>query len=121
MLRKDDAEQSVPEDWRSTFRQIVDAFLAGDFDLRDHPIGRVAPIDPDTARINASNIADYGDALAPLEEETWDRSVYCWAGGHWEFLVDLSTEHEKVSDLTLHAKLYEEDQDRLEVCLVYVP
>jgi hypothetical protein len=122
MLQKDDAEHPVPEPLRSTFRQIADAFTAGDFQLRDHPIHGVRPIDPDTAKWIADNISAYGETLAPLNEETWDRSIYRWMDGYWQMLVDLTTSSEPVSDLTLHAKLYEAGGDfALAVEAVYVP
>lgn len=76
MLQKDDAEHLVPEPLRPSFRQIADAFVAGDFELRDHAIVGVKPIDADTAKRIADNISAYGETLAPLSEDTWDRSIY---------------------------------------------
>ena len=122
MLQKDDGEHPVPEPLRSTFRQIADAFIVGDFQLRDHRIAGVRPVDAGTAEGIASNISAYGDTLAPLNEETWNRSIYCWMDGYWQVLVDLSTSSELVSDLTLHAKLYETGDDlALAIEAVYVP
>lgn len=121
-MLKDEAEHPVPEPLRSTFGQIADAFLAGDFQLRDHPIAGVKPIDPDTAQSIADNISAYGETLAPLNEQTWDRSIYRWMDGYWEMLVDLTTSAEPVSDLALHAKLYETSNgSSLVVEAVYVP
>lgn len=121
MLKKDDAEHPIPEPWRPKFRQIANALAAGDFQLREHRIDGVAPVHSATAQSIADNIAAYGEALAPLNDATWDRSVYRWMDGHWQILVDLSTEGEPVSDLTLHAKLYEADGPRLEIDSVHVP
>ena len=122
MLQKDDAEHLVPEPLRSSFRQIADAFVAGDFELRDHAIVGVKPIDADTAKRIAGNISAYGETLAPLNEDTWDRSIYRWMDGYWQLLVDLTTTSETVSDLTLHAKLYEVgDGFTLAVESAYVP
>ena len=121
MLHKDDAEHPVPEPLRETFRQIADAFVAGDFQLRDHPVAGVRPVDPATAAWMADNIAAYGDTIAPLNEETWERSIYRWTDGYWQMLVDLTTEREPVSDLTLHAKLRDADRPRLEIESVHVP
>jgi hypothetical protein len=42
-------------------------------------------------------------------------------GGYWLVLVDLSTISEPVSDLTLHAKVYEADCSRLTIDSVHVP
>lgn len=41
--------------------------------------------------------------------------------GYWQVLVDLTTAAEPVSDLTLHAKLYEGNGSRLEIDSVHVP
>jgi hypothetical protein len=121
MLQKDDAEHPVPEPLRSTFRQIADAFAAGDFQLREYPIAGVCPIEPDTAEWIADNIAAYGATLAPLNEQTWHRSIYRWMDGYWQMLVDLATSCERVSDLTLHGKLYESGEDfSLVIEAVYV-
>jgi hypothetical protein len=122
MLMKDDGEHPVPEPLRMTFRKIADAFAAGDFQLREHPIAGVRPIDSDTAERIAGNVAAYGDTLAPLNEETWKRSVYRWMDGYWQMLVDLTTTSEPLSDLTLHAKAQETgDGCVLSVEAVYVP
>jgi len=122
MLHKDNAEHSIPEPLRSTFRQIADAFVAGDFQLRNQPISGVRPVETDTAEWIAGNILAYGETLAPLNDETWDRSIYRWMDGYWEMLVDLTTTSEPVSDLTIHAKLYETGDDAaLVVEGVYVP
>ena len=122
MLMKDDAEYPVPVPLRTTFRQIADAFVAGDFQLREHPIAGVRPIDADTAKWIADNVAAYGERLAPLNEETWNRSVYRWMDGYWQMLVDLTTTSEPVSDLTIHAKLHETGEGCvLSVDAVYVP
>jgi hypothetical protein len=106
-LEKDDAEHQIPEAWRATFRQIVDAFVAGDFQLSEHKVRGVQPIDAATAKHIADNIMAYGEALAPLDDATWASSVYRWMGGHWQMLVDLTTVASPISDLTLHAQLHE--------------
>jgi hypothetical protein len=121
LLQKDDLEHLVPEPWRSTFKQIADAFVAGDFQLRHRRIEGVEPIDRVTAERIAENIAAYGEPLVPLNDATWERSVCRWLDGYWQVLIDLSTRAEPVSDLTLHAKLHEEDRPRVEVYSVHVP
>lgn len=122
MLQKDDAEHPVPEPLRSAFRQIADAFVAGDFELRDHPIAGVRPIDPTAAKRIAENILAYGEMIAPLNEETWDHSIYRWMEGYWQILVDLTTRSEPVSDLMLHTKLRETGGGfEMVVEAVYVP
>jgi len=122
MLQKDDAEHPVPVSLRATFRQIVGAFAAGDFQLRDRPIGGVRSVEADTAKWIADNVSAYGETLIPLDEQVWERSVYRWMDGHWDVVVDLTTTSEPVSDLALFAKLYETGDDAtLEIYGVYVP
>lgn len=121
MLQKDDLEHPVPEPWRAKFTRIADAFAAGDFRLSQHPIEGVLPVDETTAKRIAENVAAYGEPLARLNDANWERSVYRWMDGYWQVLVDLTTRGELVSDLTLHAKLYEGDDPRVEVYSVHVP
>ncbi|HMI20625.1 MAG TPA: hypothetical protein VK533_13890 [Sphingomonas sp.] len=121
MFAKDDAEHPIPSEWHATFREIVDAFVAGDYALRDHVIVGVSPIDTSTAASIADNVLAYGDTLAPLNPATWERSIYRWMGGYWQLLVDLTTTRERVSDLTLHAKLYRTGVTSLEIESVHVP
>ena len=40
---------------------------------------------------------------------------------HWALLIDLSTAQEPVSDLALHAKLFDDERGRIEVWSVHVP
>ena len=121
MLQKDDLEHPVPEQWRATFTQNADAFAAGDFQLGQCPIKGVQRVDQATAELIAENVAAYGERLAPLDDATWQRSVYRWMDGYWQVLVDLSTHGEPVSDLTLHAKIFEGNDPRLEVYSAHVP
>ena len=121
MLARDEVERPVPPEWRVTFQEIADAFATGDFALKNHPIDRVAPVDQPTSAFIASCVTGYGDTITPLQPATWERSVYLWMDGYWQFLVDLSTDAEEVSDLTLHAKLPDGDDARLEIQSVYVP
>lgn len=80
------------------------------------------PVSGDTAAWIAGNISAYGETLAPLSDETWERSVYLWTDDHWQAVVDLTTTAGPISDLALHAKLYEAGDDfEVEVYGVYVP
>ena len=122
MLKKDDAEHPIPEPLRPVFKQIAAAFVTGDYQLRNHRIGGVKPVDLKTASWIADSVSAYGDTLAPLNEQTWERSIYRWVDGYWEVLVDLTTHSEPVSDLSLHAKLFEAGGElAVEVYGVYVP
>ena len=121
MLEKNDVEHPVPPEWRIVFHDIADAFVSGDFGLQIHVIDRASPIDLPTAKFIADSISAYGDSVAPLRPATWDRAVYRWMDGYWQFFVDLTTEREDVSDLTLHATLQDENNARIEVHSVHVP
>ena len=97
------------------------AFLLRDFQLSYHPVECVEPIDPATAEAIANNINAYGASLATLNGATWERSIYRWMDGYWLFLVDLTTDDEEVCNLTIHAKLRDASDARLEVQSLHVP
>ena len=103
------------------FRTIADAFAAGDFQLRSACVDEVEPVDRPTAEGIAANVAAYGEPLANLNDATWEHSVCRWMGDYWQVLVDLTTEAEPVSDLTLHAKVYEADGHRVRIDSDHVP
>ncbi len=119
-LAQDEQQHPIPEELRDVFVRIADAFVAGDYSLRAAGIAGVEPIDVDTAEYIDGCIAAYGDSLAPLNPAVWERSCYGWSGEHWEMLVDLTTQHEQVSDLVLHADL-RLDPLRIAVRSVHVP
>jgi hypothetical protein len=121
MLAQDDKEHPIPEQLRPRFQELVEAFVAGDYRLSRHTLQGIAPIEDDAAQFIADQIAAYGAALAPLNSQVWQRSIYLWMDGYWEFLIDLSTTHEPVSDLALHAKLFGDEGGRIEVSSVHVP
>jgi hypothetical protein len=98
-------QQPVPIEWRTTLRQVVDAFAAGHFSLGPG-IANVEPILPATVAQIQDYVRDYGATLAPLREETWESSVCTFSGQHWEVLVDLWTQEEGSSDLVLHALVH---------------
>ncbi|RYE95360.1 MAG: hypothetical protein EOO77_43005, partial [Oxalobacteraceae bacterium] len=98
MLVQDDDEHPVPPELHATFHEIADAFTVGDYTLRSHAIAGVRTVDPSTARAIAESVAAYGDRLASLHSSTWDHAVYRWVNGHWQMLVDLTTEGQQVSD-----------------------
>jgi hypothetical protein len=121
MLAQDDEEHPVPEEMRPRFQELIAAFVTGDFQLSRHVLDGVAPIDAETAQFIGGQIAAYDDSLAALSDDVWQRSAYRWMNGYWEFLIDLSTSREPVSDLALHAKLIDGLGGRIEVWSVHVP
>jgi len=120
-IKDEDAAHPIASAWRSTFQQIVKAFVEGDFVLA-RGIPSVEPIDPATADQIRDYVADYGETLVELPEDTWKSSVAQWMGDSWDVLVDLWTAESGPSDLVLDAKVFEAgDGIRVEVGLVYVP
>lgn len=121
MIRMVDKEHPVPELWRSKFEEIAAALAAGDFQICNSPVDGLEPVDLEAANHVIGNIAAYGDPLTLLDDATWNQPVYRWMGDCWQVLVDLSTIDEPVSDLTLHATVYEADCSRLKIESVHVP
>jgi hypothetical protein len=120
-LKDPDGEHPVPTAWRETFREIVKAFVAGDYRLA-RGVARVASVDASRAEHMAAYVADYGETLTELADETWKSSIASWQESHWEVLVDLWTVESGCSDMVLHADVFEADGDfRIEIDLVYVP
>src|SRR5687768_4564097 len=100
-VKDEDAAHPVATVWRSTFREIVRAFAAGDYQLK-RSIDSVAPVPSKKAQRIQTQIENYGEALAELPDETWQSSVSQWMETHWEVLVDLWTVDGE-SDLVLFA------------------
>lgn len=119
-LEDPEGEHPIPSAWRPTFRAIVAAFAAGDLALAGGVEGVEAPT-PDAVSQIRDYLADYGEALVELPEESWASSVSSWQGGHWDCLVDLWTE-EGESDLVLGARVWAAGEGyRFRVEMVYVP
>lgn len=118
---KDDAQRPVPERWRPVLREIAEAIRLGDPALASR-LPSVAEVPTDTAAHIRDYVADYGEALIPLPEESWDSSVALWQGSFWEVLVDLYGEPRTRTDLVLHVQVFEDGASyRFHVGLVYVP
>ena len=120
MLSKEAGEHPIPEEWRPRLRAIANALADGDYRLARHNIQGVRPIDEETASYLEDNVAAYGDGFVSLDGSTWERSIYVWMDGHWDVVVDLTTSNERVSDLTLHARIHESDGS-VEIWSVHVP
>ncbi len=121
-LKDPDFEKPVPSEWRPVFAEIVRAFVAGDYAIKDGIPG-VAAVESGTAKFIEDYIAGYGDVtLVELTAETWETSVAMWQGTHWDVLVDLRTTEEGRSDLVLGARVTEVDHGvEYEIEMVYVP
>jgi hypothetical protein len=101
--------------------EIVLAFVEGDFSL-SRGLPRVRLRSPATARHIREYIADYGEALVALPEDTWRTSEALWMGSFWDVFVDLWTVSEGRSDMVLSVRVLEmEGGYEFEVHAVYVP
>ena len=121
LLERDNREHPVPIELRPTFAKIAEAFASADYNLLDHSIERVSLADAETASYIADCVAAYGDPITGLDPSTWQRSCYLCLGDHWQALVDLATANEKVSDLTLHARIFIDPDVRIVIDSVHVP
>jgi hypothetical protein len=118
---KDEVERSIPTAWRASLRQIVEAFVTGDYGLVCGVAG-VEPVSAETASQVRSYVLDYGATLIPLPDSAWDSSVCVWDGDHWNALIDLWTQEEGRSDLVLHVRVAQASPGYyIEIHLVYVP
>lgn len=118
--KDESSQQPIATRWRPTLRLIVSRFVAGDFELEGIP--GVEPVSAAKAAQMRDYVADYGETLIPLPEETWATSVAMWMGGDWHALVDLWTAESGGSDMVLDLDVHETDDGfRFHVHLVYVP
>ncbi len=120
-VKDESAAHPIATAWRQTFREIVKAFVAGDYAL-ERAVSYVAPVTPRTADHARAYVADYGETLAELPEDAWKTSVAQWMSTHWDVLVDLWTVESGCSDMVLHARVLEVGESfRVEIYMVYVP
>jgi hypothetical protein len=120
-VKDKDGAHPIADAWRSQLREIVKAFAEGDYDL-SRGIPSVAPVSKATTNQIRAYIADFGEALADLHDETWHSSVSQWMGTHWDVLVDLWTVESGRSDLVLSLRVFEADKGfRFEIDSLHVP
>jgi hypothetical protein len=122
MAAKDGSkERPIPSVWRPVFREIVSAFVKGDYRLLAG-VPCVEPVPIKVATQIENYIQDYGATLTQLPEEAWHSSVCIWTGSHWDALVDLWTEAEGRSDLVLAVRVSEAKPGFVfTIHMVYVP
>ncbi|MEI6497745.1 MAG: hypothetical protein WCO88_13850 [Actinomycetota bacterium] len=120
--KNDSVQLPVAPIWRGTFEAIVDALIAGDWELETAP-SNVDRVSARMASILKENVQAYGDVtLVPLPRDTWDSSVAMWTGTNWEVLIDLWTAQEGRSDLVLEASVAEAGGGyAFKLRLIYVP
>ena len=100
---------------------VVARFVEDDFELK-YSLDGVKPPSQEVANQNRAYVKDYGEKLALLNDQVWESSRAQWMGEHWDFILDLCTQLEGVSDLALHGKAHPSPSSvKLEVGLIYVP
>jgi hypothetical protein len=120
-VKDENVEHPVASAWRPTLCEIVKAFARRDYALKQR-VPSVAPVSDKTARQVERYVADYGETLCELADETWATSVAQWTGSRWDVLVDLWTVESGRSDMVLDARVSETpDGFSIEIHLVYVP
>lgn len=119
--KDDERELPVPTTWRSTLKQLADKAVLGT-EIKNQPDIEIGKIDRETGSSHRYNIENYPDALGPLNNKSWETSIYIWDSSCWRVLVDLIDKNGQVTDLVFHAKVYETDRGYLiEPGLIYVP
>ncbi len=120
-VKDPETERPIPTAWRSTIKGVVDALARRDYHIESGVPG-VAPVSHETAAQMERYIADYGEVLTELPDQSWDSSVCIWMGSSWDFLVDLWAESEGRSDLVLSGSVVEAgDGFLLHLHSVHVP
>ena len=105
LAEKDEAqEHQIPTAWRPIIRSVVSAFVKKDYRLSVCGPG-VEKITPEMAAQIRDSIRSYGATLTDLPEDAWKTSTCMWYGTHWDALVDLWTQEEGPSDLTMDVRV----------------
>lgn len=118
--KNENEELPVPMIWRQTIYKIVDELKKGNFQIQG--IKNVDPLDVSNAETIRKSIDYYDDKILPLPEETWSTSTYRWVLDHWEIIIDLFTEREGLSDLSLFINVSENSSDyTFQVESIHVP
>ncbi len=111
----------MPTAWRPTLREVVRAFALHDYALTTS-VPSVAPLRAGLGEHIRNYVADYGETLAELPEQTWTTSFALWMGSFWEVTVDLWTVESGSSDMIMLCCVRESgDGFTIEISLVYVP
>ena len=114
-------ELPVPLEWRPAFKCLVDGILeASPTQYFDGFI--LERMHAEKLRISLENILAYPEPISRLSERSWETSIYVWSRSYWDVLVDLTTLSNQISDLVLHATVFERGGKFLiQPDLVYVP
>lgn len=120
-LKDEGAAHPVANCWRPTLQEIVKSFSQADYRLKAKPMS-VEPVSAAVAAQIENFIANYGEMLSELPDETWRSSVSQWMGTYWDVLVDLWTIESGESDMVLNVRVFEVGNVyRFEIVSVHVP
>jgi hypothetical protein len=115
------AAHAIAGVWRPMIREVVRAFVNGDYGLTKGVSG-VEPVTTATEKQIRTYLANYGSTLVDLPDDAWQTSVAQWYGTHWDLLIDLWTAEEGHSDLVLHGRVSEIGAGfRIEIHKICVP
>lgn len=119
--KNNEFEKPVPTAWRSALKQLADKVVFGT-EIKNQPDIEIDEIDSKTESSHRFNIESYADALGPLNDKTWETSIYIWDAPYWAILVDLSDVNGETTDLVLHTKVFETQEGyKIEPGLIFVP
>lgn len=120
-MKDENGAHPIADEWRPAIREIVSAFARGDYHLLRGIASVTQPSKAVADQIQAY-VADFGETLAELPDESWNSSVSQWMGTHWDVLVDLWTVESGRSDLALALRIHEAGVGfRFEIDSVHVP
>ncbi len=122
VVTESESQLPVPDVWRGAIRAIVDSFIRGDFSPVLTDLIRMRPLSDELKDFIRDIVADYGETLAILSDDTWLSSIYMWMGDFWEVYVDLWTEESGRSDMVLFLRFHESTCGyEVQVLSVHVP
>lgn len=121
ILKDGENELPIPVEWRPKLKEIVSVLASGN--PHAHPLPEHVEFSPHMSLSDVlRNIAEYGEQLIELPDDSWETSIVLWMEGYWEVLVDLFTKDKGRSDLVLHAMIFENDDAyRFLIDSIHVP
>ena len=102
--------EGIPERFRTAAREVVDVLARRDYDdLAARGVLRRGS--PDMIR---TVVDDYGATITGLPDEAFeDEELIDLGGGEWSLAVDVWTEDEGRSDLSIVLRFYEDETGKL--------
>lgn len=112
----------IPDAWRPILRDVVGAFVRGDYSL-SCGCSRVRAMRPQTVAQVRDYVAGYGETLVELPEASWATSfMHRVTDQRWDVIVDLWTAESGRSDMVLSGEFDGPGPEAMfSIHLVYVP